>query len=116
MWGARNAFYMSSRLTDNLLCRRGFEPQIGIQIRLQLVLEAPRRHLQRLLRDGLLRRVHDPPLLGGSYKPLQGVPDSALVPEGAGVRAAGGLYVGVCVYEACGFVCGVGELLGRYGA
>ena len=25
-------------------------------------------------------------------------------------------YVGVCVYEACGFVCGVGELLGWYGA
>ena len=24
-------------------------------------------------------------------------------------------YVGVCVYEACGFVCGVGELLGWYG-
>ena len=39
-----------------------------------------------------------------------GVPDSALVPEGAGVAAAGGLSVGVrlCV--------GVGELLGRYGA
>ena len=45
-----------------------------------------------------------------------GVPDSALVPEGAGVRAAGGLYVGVRVCEACGFVCGVGQLLGRYGA
>ena len=37
-------------------------------------------------------------------------------PEGAGVRAAGGLYVGVRVCEACGFVCGVGQLLGRYGA
>ena len=30
--------------------------------------------------------------------------------------AAGGLYVGVCVCEACGFVCGVGELWGRAAA
>ena len=52
---------------------------------------------------------------GGGWSVVR-VPDSALVPEGAGVRAAGGLYVGVCVYEACGFVCGVGELLGWYGA
>ena len=43
---------------------------------------------------------------GGGWSVVR-VPDSALVPEGAGVRAAGGLYVGVCVYEACGFVCGV---------
>ena len=48
--------------------------------------------------------------------PEAGPRDSALVPEGAGVRAAGGLYVGVRVCEACGFVCGVGQLLGRYGA
>ena len=53
---------------------------------------------------------------GGRGWSVVGVPDSALVPEGAGVRAAGGLYVGVCVCEACGFVCGVGELLGWYGA
>ena len=52
---------------------------------------------------------------GGGWSVVR-VPDSALVPEGAGVRAAGGLYVGVCVDEACGFVCGVGELLGWYGA
>ena len=52
---------------------------------------------------------------GGGWSVVR-VPDSALVPEGAGVRAAGGLYVGVCVCEACGFVCGVGELLGWYGA
>ena len=52
---------------------------------------------------------------GGGWSVVR-VPDSALVPEGAGVRAAGGLYVGVCVHEACGFVCGVGQLLGRYGA
>ena len=32
------------------------------------------------------------------------------------VCAAGGLYMGVRVCEACGFVCGVGELLGWYGA
>ena len=51
---------------------------------------------------------------GGGWSVVR-VPDSALVPEGAGVRAAGGLYVGVCVCEACGFVCGVGELLGWYG-
>ena len=53
---------------------------------------------------------------GGGGWSVVGVPDWALVPEGAGVRAAGGLYVGVCVCEACGFVCGVGELLGRFGA
>ena len=52
---------------------------------------------------------------GGGWSVVR-VPDSALVPEGAGVRAAGGLYVGVRVCEACGFVCGVGELLGWYGA
>ena len=34
---------------------------------------------------------------GGGGWSVVGVPDSALVPEGAGVRAAGGLYVGVCV-------------------
>ena len=56
------------------------------------------------------------PKKGGRGWSVVGVPDSALVPEGAGVRAAGGLYVGVCVCEACGFVCGVGELLGWYGA